>query len=228
MPIFNSEQLAQIPNEPYKGIEYICNSFDDFETWVDHNHEDVSVVQYLEYWTLLKIFCSKHGLDFPQLKISPRISHPENEFAAVRSAFRDIRAAVSDKIIEKELEAAEELFTAHLGTGVAFELSDGDIEVINAKILELRNAIDASTVLEDKHKERLLKRLEALQSEIHKKQSNYDKMIGTMVEVMTVVKKVGEAAEPWGRLVRDICAAIAISQGRAYELPSSTDTSFLN
>jgi len=223
MRILSAEKIAKIPNEPFLGVEHICNLFNSFDEYAGNNPEDIDGSHFLEYWMLLKVFCAKHGLKFEQLDQRP----PENPYNEVRRVFSEVQGSVQAKITEIRLEEAEAFFSAQLGVGTTYELSDADVEEINRKLGELRQLIVASEDLEEGHRTRILKRIEALQGEIHKRQSNFDKAIGTMAEVLTAVKKVGDAAAPWARIARDICAILFMAQGRSIGLPSSADTNLL-
>ena len=65
-----------------------------------------------------------------------------------------------------------------LGKGFFYEFSSGDIDKIQNLINLLREEITKAKFIEDNHKQRLLKRLEKTQSEIHKKVSDLDRFWG--------------------------------------------------
>ena len=118
-------------------------------------------------------------------------------------------------------------FAARFSTADTYVLTDGDIEEINKRVAELRQSISASEALEPKHKQRVLGRLEALQREIHKRVSDFDRVVGTVCDVLVVAKKVGEAAEPWVRMAKNILEIVWRSQAQSFQLPSSAKMDLL-
>ncbi len=82
-------------------------------------------------------------------------------------------------------------FAAKLGMGFAYEFSEGDLNKVQTRINELRDLIFESPVIEDNHKQRLLKRLERLQSELHKKMSDLDRFWGFVGDASVVLGKFG-------------------------------------
>lgn len=109
-----------------------------------------------------------------------------------------------------------------MSTGFKYEFSQGDLEKVQALINELRQEVGTSTNLEDGHKARLLKRLEALQSELHKKISDLDKFWGLIGDASVVMAKIGNDAKPIVDRVREIADIVWRTQTRAEELPSGT------
>lgn len=89
-----------------------------------------------------------------------------------------------------------------------YEFSDGDIKRIQTLINELRNLISNTKELENNHKSRLLKRLEKIQSELHKKISDIDRFWGLVGEGGVVLAKLGENAKPRVDRIREIAEIV--------------------
>ena len=107
----------------------------------------------------------------------------------------------------------------HLKQGFYYEFSEGDYKRIQDLINELRTKITESKIPE-KHRERLLKRLESLQKEFHKRMTNLDKFYGVLIETSTVVREFCEDAEPILKVIYLILKITAISYAIAHGLPS--------
>lgn len=73
-----------------------------------------------------------------------------------------------------------------------------------------------------KHKDRVLKRLEALQREVHKKMSNLDKLWSLVGDAGVALGKFGSDAKPFVDRIREIAQIVWRTQARAEELPSGT------
>jgi hypothetical protein len=132
----------------------------------------------------------------------------------------------------KQIEAsifnnAKAKFAAKLGAGFAYEFSEGDLNKVQTSINELRDLISASEIIEDNHKQRLLKRLEHLQSELHKKMSDLDRFWGFVGDAGVVMGKFGKDAKPITDRIREIMKIVWNTQARAEELESGAPNPFL-
>jgi hypothetical protein len=88
--------------------------------------------------------------------------------------------------------------------------------------LFLREQINSSNLFEQTHKERLLKRLEKLQAEMHKKMSDIDRFWGLIGDAGIVIGKFGKDAKPFVDRMKEISDIVWRTQSRAEELPSGT------
>jgi len=223
MPIFTTDRLAKIPEDPTQGLLYICRFFSE----VDHENHQTQVgedADYIEFYVLLRAYCKarSYTYQFEELPLNtPHIT------SFVRNAFARIGEDAKKASQQRVAQSFDQYFSGHFSGTLHFELSEGDVSEIQRLTNELRGRIIQTLILEEKHKQRILKRLEAMQMEIHKRQSNLDQVTGTMCEVLAVIKKAGESAEPWTRIVRNILVIAWASQGRVYELPSSAPMSLL-
>jgi len=82
-------------------------------------------------------------------------------------------------------------------------------------INEMRNLIKKSKDFEEGHKKRLLKRLEKLQGELHKKMSNLDMFWGLIGDAGVVLGKFGEDAKPLVDRVGEILKIVCRTQAKA-------------
>ncbi|NOD83217.1 hypothetical protein [Ruegeria sp. HKCCD6119] len=99
-------------------------------------------------------------------------------------------------------------------------LSKEQVEEIEEHINEARQKIRSSNAFEEKHKRRLLNRLEKLQAEINKKISDLDVMLAGVTEVTAVAGKSARNLEPVVDLFKKI---FTIAEGETDEplgLPS--------
>lgn len=123
---------------------------------------------------------------------------------------------------EGRIEQLKKRFRNSLGSEFRYEFSQGDLEKVQVLLNELRTEVAASQKLEEGHKARLLKRLEALQAELHKKISDLDKFWGLVGDASVVMAKIGTNAKPIVDRVREVADIVWRTQTRAEELPSGT------
>lgn len=120
------------------------------------------------------------------------------------------------------LHALRNRFHAGLGLAFSYEFSQGDLSRVQELINSLRDLIPATPQLEREHQQRLLRRLERLQSEMHKKVSDLDRFWGLVGDAGVVLGKLGQDAKPIVDRIREIADIVWRTQSRAEELPSGT------
>lgn len=113
-------------------------------------------------------------------------------------------------------------FKSSFDGGFSYEFSQGDLDRIQVLINELRSQIAESNKFEPEHQQRLLRRLEKIQSEIHKKVSDLDRFWGLIGDAGVILGKFGNDAKPIIDRVKEITGIVWKTQSRAEELPSST------
>lgn len=130
-------------------------------------------------------------------------------------------------LADHRLGAMKSKFADLVAHGFSYEFTEGDVNRIQVLINELRTLISDNTELEDQHKRRLLKRLEKLQSEMHKKMSDLDHFYGLTVEGSVMLKKVGGNLKPIVDRITEITKITWATQSRAEDLPSGSEPPLL-
>lgn len=77
-----------------------------------------------------------------------------------------------------------------------YEFTEEEYQNIQETINQLRNDIQQSTVFGEEHQERLLKKLEELQQELHKKMNKLDKVQGQLLSIGATLGQFGEKTKP--------------------------------
>jgi len=119
-------------------------------------------------------------------------------------------------------EQSQQVYRLMLGRGFHYELSEGDLARVQRLINELRDLITASGKLEPAHKQRVLNRLEKLQSELNKRVSDFDRFYGTLIELSIAARIIGENCKPIVDRIRELAGIVWPVQARAFDLPSNT------
>lgn len=122
----------------------------------------------------------------------------------------------------KSIDDIRKHFRMYTGKEFCYSFTDGDIAKIQQLLNELRDAIRISELFNAKHKQRILNKLEGLQSELHKKMSNLDRLWGLIGEAGVVLGKFGKDAKPFADRIREIAQITWRTQANAEELPSGT------
>lgn len=125
---------------------------------------------------------------------------------------------------QREIEAR---FARGINKSFGYEFTGGDFSKLQDMLNKLRELIGNCTDLNADHKLRLLKRLERLQSEMHKKVSSLDQFYNLAIEASVVARIVGENAKPIADIAKAIMGIAWRTQSHAVGLPSDTEAPML-
>ena len=112
-------------------------------------------------------------------------------------------------------------FEQKMNKGFLYTFSDGDVKRIEVLINQLRELIMTTEDLQEDHKSRLLKKLEKLQSELHKTMTDLDHFWGLLIEGGVVLQLLGEKAKPILDCIKEISEIVWLAQAIATGLPSN-------
>ncbi len=219
---FSEEFIHSVEENPIIGIVDACkqlkteaqNLSDD--SWSDEAHELL--------W---------EGASFLDLVITTNGLHIDTAFPEATGEITtncqllweyigEIETLFTEHSVKLKIESYKGRYQTAFKTTFAYEFSQGDFDRIQTLVNELRDKIQGNDNLEDSHKQRLLKRLESLQSELHKRVSDLDRFWGMVGDAGVVVGKLGADAKPIVDRVKEIAEIVWKTQARAEELPSNS------
>jgi hypothetical protein len=114
-----------------------------------------------------------------------------------------------------------------LNKGFFYEFTDGDLNRVQELINELRSEISSSDLFNEEHRQRLLRRLERLQGELHKKMSDVDRIWGLVGDAGIVIGKFGKDAKPFVDRFKELSQIAWRTQSHKEELPSGVKNPML-
>lgn len=216
-------ELAENPAEgARKAIEMVRNNFDPGSGYTDDDYEKL-----LECYALIEGLIEAHLLDgtnLPQVNLSlePALACVQIQtfLSKVDDACRSFTAVAKFDSLKSKIQLS-------LNKGFCYEFSQGDLDRIQHLVNDLRKLIADSEALHEEHRGRLLKRLEKMQSELHKKVSDLDRFWGLIGDAGVVVGKLGTDAKPIVDRIKEIADIVWQTQARTEELPSGTNMPLL-
>jgi len=202
-----------------KEIVNICDIFYEWHKDIPKEEEINSYEEYIDCYAALETYLLSKSIQFNPIELVDRKS--EN-IEMITTFFHEIRNSFDKKLTHDILETSRNKYKIKLNVGFAYEFTDGDLKRIQTLINELREQITGSNLFEANHRERLLSKLEKLQSELHKKVSSLDQFWGMVGDAGVVLGKFGQDAKPLFDRIREITQIVWNTQIRAEELPSET------
>lgn len=225
---FSEEFIASVEENPIVGIVDACkilfDKLKEYETGEEWNEREHELLWEGASFVRLIIEVNKLAIDiaFPQVKGDIQVNCGNlNEY------LNSVKSYLEEHSIKLKIESYTSRYDTALKSSFAYEFSKGDLERIQTLVNELRGQITENESLEDGHKHRLLKRLEHLQTELHKRVSDLDRFWGLVGDAGVVLGKLGNDAKPIVDRIREVAEIVWKTQARAEELPSSSQNPML-
>jgi len=218
--IFNEEYFENLSSDSKIAIHQICSLYNSKRG----GNADLNF--HLEFFAIAEAFISGHELDFNLPDISSVATKTKiNRIVSFAGAvITSLNEYIRENKESGELNKFRKQFATKFGNPFFYEFTDGDISRVQVLLNELRDIISSSTEFDEKHKRRLLKRLESLQNELHKKMSDLDHFWGLVGDAGVVLGKFGKDAKPLVDRIKEITKITWRTQSRAEELPSDTSS----
>ena len=185
--------------------------------------------KYIELYSLLLAVAESHKIGVTRYELA---GDDKAMLSAIVRTFDDslslVRKEIAKRDANERIDRLKKRYHTYITKPFTYEFSDDDIKVIQANINALRGLIGDSEQIETNHKARLLKRLEQLQQELHKKISDLDRFWGMIGDASVVLKIVGENATPIIQHVKTIMEVVWKAQTKANHLPEGTKLPLLS
>lgn len=226
MMLFSEDFLENLKDDPIAGLIDLINITlthveNDLQEWSQKEY-DVLIEAYA---LILELFST--GLlsaGFINMELNGEVS---NDCMVMYNYINRLKDIYSSELNKLKLESLRSRFKNSLNSGFCYEFSQGDLEKVQTLINQIRDLLSENKSLEQDHRQRLLKRLENLQSEMHKKMSDLDKFWGLIGDAGVVLGKFGVDGKPIVDRIKDIAEIVWQTQARAEELPSGTKSPML-
>ena len=220
MSLFSDSELAALTADPIRGVAKAITKTkaqlsQDNQGWYDSDY-DVLLEAFAVVTTVLD---SRPELRFSQPDITGSLA---DDCTAIYRFLEEVGTHLKTQNIKETFVRHQDRVKAVMGAKLVYEFSQGDLDRIQVLINEIRDLVAASHALAQEHRERLLRRLERMQSELHKRTSDLDKFYGLVGEAGVVLGKLGKDAKPIVDRIREVAQIVWGTQARAEELPSGT------
>jgi hypothetical protein len=225
--MFSDEFISKLPTDPYEAAMLMCEQyFKSYGEFSKGGHKLEHYDDFIDAYAAMEIFINANGLPIDN-EVTLRIDQGIN-IDNISSFFANTHDELKKKVNDIKLNRARQKFAKQFGGVFLYEFSDGDLATIQRLLNELRDIITKSELFDAKHKQRILGKLEKLQSELHKKMTTLAKIWDLIGEAGVVLGKFGKDAKPFVDRIREIAQIAWRTQARAEELPSGTTLPLLS
>lgn len=229
---FKTEDLERLPDDPEHAIAVLSNAF---QGWVhsigasiDPEHDTVtflhgsSPADHFEAATYISsvfaAFTEIHNFDFrPTEATGSAYAFTNSVLVNLHVCTSNWLAAYHRRSLAEAIQRNTEHTKSILLNRTIYRFEEQQLNRIQVLVNELRNLINESKLLEPGHKSRLLRRLEALQAEIHATTTGFDKFWSFVGQAGIAIEKFGKNLEPITQRVREltriVITVIAFTEG---------------
>ncbi|MDB5987318.1 MAG: hypothetical protein JWR16_2371 [Nevskia sp.] len=219
--MFSDQFIERLPQDPLLALREICKQFLEVHSNTKRDEQLESYEDYLRALALVDTFVEEHSLKFgtqsPPLENSIQ-TDCYNIAGYIQKIYKDIK----EQSASLTYEAQRSLLSIKIGRGHFFEFTEGDLKRIQTLINELRVLATSTPSLSADHRQRLLTKLERLQSELHKKVSDLDRFYGLVGDAGVLLGKLGKDAKPFVDRIRELAQIVWRTQSTREELPSGS------
>ncbi len=205
---FAPKTLSHLPADNVEALAALCTEFERFDghaRQLPEHHND-----YVEALGILKAFAAARAarLDsFPE--VGPQ-SH--QNIATIVAYFGQVRAKARNELSTRHargyLESKTEEYLNLFSRAAVYEFSEADYKRLQDLINELRELIRDGALLSEDHRGRLLRRLEAMRAELHRRTGDIDRFWGFLGEAAIVTRKFGDDLAPVADRVLELAGIV--------------------
>lgn len=215
--MFTDEFLDGLPDDPFEALEAMCSQYMLWKNNEANQNVFLRYNEFVEAYSAAEAFIRAHDLPYDLIELG--VSKQSN-IKQIQPFFENLDQKLKSRQVADHIETTRMKYARRFGAGFWYEFSDGDLNRIQQLINELRDTITASELFDEKHKQRILRRLEKLQAELHKKMGSLDLLWGMMGDLGIVLGKFGRDAKPLVDRIGEIVKIGWRAQIRAEELAS--------
>ena len=201
---FPAKMLGSLPADNLEALAALCTEFDRFDghaRQMPEHHDD-----YVEALSILKAFATAREAKmaaFPEVGPQRR-----QNIDAVLSYFGQLRERVRSELTGRHsrgyFETKTEEYLALFVKAQIYEFPEPEYRRVQDLINELRELLRATSLITEEHQRRLLRRLEAMHAELHRKTNDIERFWGFLGEAAIVMRKFGEDLQPVSERVREL------------------------
>jgi hypothetical protein len=193
LPADNLEALAAL------GVEF--ERLDGHARQMPEHHDD-----YVEALSILRAFALSRDEKLPPFpELSPQRHQNVANIATYFGQLRqNVRAALTSRHAKGYFESKTEEYVSLFSKVPVYEFPETDFQRVQSLMDELRDLFRNSHLIPEEQKRRLLRRLEAMRAEFHRKTNDIDRFWGFIGEAGIALRKFGEDLQPIAERVMEL------------------------
>jgi hypothetical protein len=224
--MFDDSFVNELPEDPLLATKEICEHFFKFHNYTISRGLTNANEEYLKAYGLLELYLLEHDEELKEFFYFEHLEITGSNTKNIINYFKDIHNKILTIYNKKIISKHKSRYSIELGKLFSYEFSESDHDRVQQIVNELRDLISKSNYFEEDHQARLLKRVESLQSELHKKMSNLDRFWGLVGDAGVVAGKFGKDAKPLVDIIRELAEIVWRTQAKSEGLSGKLSLPF--
>jgi len=223
--VFDESFIDQLPADPLDALRSIITRYNShFPNTPQPEQFGLTTQAY----ALAREYSVAYAPQFAaQLKKVLSPSDKNQATKIVASSFRAVLTMIETEKTSQSFENVDQRAKALIRKVDSIEFTDGDLKRLQTMIDEMRGIATDTNELSERHRSRILERLEKLQAEIHKRVTKLEHAWLLVPEIGLAIGQFGKDAAPmWDRL-NETLRIVAGAEARRAEFPSNYEPPFL-
>ncbi|HWX23289.1 MAG TPA: hypothetical protein VN578_25580 [Candidatus Binatia bacterium] len=201
---FPARTLGQLPADNLEALAALGVEFerlDGHARQMSEQHDD-----YVEALSILRAFAMARDEKLPPFpEIGPQRHQNITNITAYFSQLRQtVRAALTSRHAKGYFESKTEEYVSLFSKVPVYEFSEPEFQRVQRLIDELRELFRNSHLIPEEQKRRLLRRLEAMRAELHRRTNDIDRFWGFIGEAGIALRKFGQDLQPISERVMEL------------------------
>ncbi len=205
---FPVKTLSHLPADTFEALAALCTEFERFDghaRQLPEHHDD-----YVEALGILRAFgAAREAKLEPFPEIGPQrhqnIANITAYFARLRNT---VRMELTSRHARGHFEFKTEEYLSLFSRIAMYEFPEPEFQRAVVLINELRELLRASALVSEDQQRRLLRKLEAMRGELHKKTTDIDRFWGFLGEAGIAMRKLGADFEPVSHRVLELARIV--------------------
>ncbi len=224
MIFFDDSTYKNLSDVPLVALFELCEEFLDrtkhYDGGKDNNHH-LTFGHWMTAYSAIQLFADEYAL--PQLEDLTISDSTERAVTEIHETIDRLHSAITDIALQARLNKAitdartlaQKKHADHVRSSFAYTFTDNELDTIHTQLTALAVQIEKSELFEDKHKQRILDKLDALQAEIHKRMTTLDRFWGFFSEAGVMLGKFGNDIKPLTDRIVEVGRIVTGAQARA-------------
>jgi hypothetical protein len=203
---FTESFLDALPDDPLLALAEVCTEFRKFDQAAAQKPELHG--DYLSAVAVLQALAKSRTFSLPIPVPGPGANAQQN-INNIRDYIFQIEGHLTQRLHSDFIQRESDKYSARFEADSAYVFPDDDYKRIQELLNEMRDILSNTKSIPEKHKRRLLERLERMQRELHKKTSDLDRFWGFIGEVGIAAGKFGKDIKPFVDRVRELTEIVS-------------------
>lgn len=225
---FNQSLLDGLSSDQLEAAEVLCAAYGKWRTTLADVNEENALLLIDAYAHILEL---NAFYKWPMLSAHDLVGVPKRDIQAIDDQFNNLRNWSTENLRKRRAQSrfaeAKQRFAENARAPFAYTFDTDELATLQRLVNEVRDNLVGLETVPENWRTRMLRKLEALQGELHERMSTMDRFWGVVGEAIPVLYRAGVAAKPIVNRLREMAEIGLRVHAVFYGLPAPPGVAFL-